>query len=139
MSPPFGSLRRLCDEAVAAGVVPGTVILFGDEGETRFHEAFGARQVEPVRLPATLDTIYDVASLTKAVVTSVIAMRAVGDGLLRLDDPVIRYLPEFAGEGKDGVTIRLLLAHAAGLPAHRPFYLQHPGTEREGDEDGSAR
>src|SRR4051812_35933995 len=133
MSPPFGSLRRLCDQAVAAGVVPGTVILFGDEGETRFHEAFGARQVAPVRLPATLDTVYDVASLTKAVVTSVVAMGAVGDGLLRLDDPVLRYLPEFAGEGKGGVTIRHLLAHAAGLPAHRPFYLQHTGTEGEAD------
>jgi CubicO group peptidase (beta-lactamase class C family) len=140
MSQPFGRLRRLCDDAVAAGVVPGTVILFGDEGETRFHEAFGARQVDPVRLPATLDTIYDVASLTKAVVTSVIAMRAVGDGLLRLDDPVIRYVPEFVGEAKEGVTIRHLLAHAAGLPAHRPFYLQHPGTGREaaGDGEGDA-
>lgn len=145
MSEPFGRLRRLCDEAVAARVVPGTVILFGDEGATRFHEAFGARQVEPVRLPATRDTVYDVASLTKAVVTSVIAMRAVGDGLLGLDDPVIRYLPELAGEGKEGVTIRHLLAHAAGLPAHRPFYLQHPEADREGDGDragagaGSAR
>jgi serine-type D-Ala-D-Ala carboxypeptidase len=137
MSQPFGRLRHLCDEAVAAGVVPGAVILFGDDGETRFHEAFGARQVEPVRLPTTLDTIYDVASVTKAVVTSVIAMRAVGDGLLRLDDPVIRYLPEFAGEGKEHVTIRHLLAHAAGLPAHRPFYLQHAGGEREREGEGA--
>jgi CubicO group peptidase (beta-lactamase class C family) len=49
---------------------------------------------------------------------------------------VIRYLPEFAGEGKEAVTIRHLLAHAAGLPAHRPFYLQHPGAEREVERDG---
>lgn len=138
MNQPFGRLRRLCDEAVASGVVPGAVVLFNDEGQTRLHEAFGARQVEPVHLPATLETLYDVASLTKAVVTSVLAMKAVDDGLLRLDDPVLQYLPEFVGEGKAGVTIRHLLAHAAGLPAHRPFYLQHPGPDGAGD-DGSAR
>ena len=120
MSQPFARLRRLCDEAVAVGVVPGTVVLFNDEGDTRFHEAFGARQLEPVSLPATLDTLYDVASLTKAVVTSVVAMRAVGDGLVRLDEPVLRYLPEFAGDGKGAVTIRHLLAHAAGLIGNAP-------------------
>ena len=139
----FESLRHLCRDAVAAGVVPGAVVLFIDEGEIRFHEAFGSRQLEPVVLPASRDTIYDVASLTKAVVTSVLSMRAVESGRLRLDSPVVSYLPEFSGAGgdtgddartkaplpadpggrKEAVTVRHLLSHSAGLPAHRPFYL----------------
>lgn len=123
MSRAFEPLRRLCGEAVTAGVVPGAVVLFIDGGETQFHEAFGARQIDPVVLPASRDTVYDVASLTKAVVTSVVGMRAVGDGRVGLDDPVVRHVPEFAGPGKDAVTVRHLLCHAAGLPAHRPFYL----------------
>ena len=131
MSRAFGTLRRLCAEAVAAGVVPGAVVLFADEGRTLFHEACGARQLEPEVLPASRATIYDVASLTKAVVTSVLCMRTVGDGHLHLDDPVARHLPEFAGEGKAAVTVRHLLAHAAGLPAHRPFYLDvQPAPDR---------
>ena len=130
----FEPLRRLCREAVDTGVVPGAVVLFIDEGETRFHEAFGSRQLEPVVLPASRATIYDVASLTKAVITSVLCMRAVESGRLRLDSPVATYLPEFSRRGhgeqpahhdadRDAVTVRHLLSHSAGLPAHRPFYL----------------
>ncbi|HEY8924836.1 MAG TPA: serine hydrolase domain-containing protein [Polyangia bacterium] len=135
----FEPLRRLCHEAVDTGVVPGAVVLFIDEGEPRFHEAFGSRQLEPVILPASRQTIYDVASLTKAIVTSVLCMRAVETGRLRLDSPVVTYLPELSrrvrdadaqsdrrpdqGASKEAVTVRHLLSHSAGLPAHRPFYL----------------
>jgi CubicO group peptidase (beta-lactamase class C family) len=123
----FATLERVCAQAVAAGVVPGAVVLIADEEQARFHAAFGARQVEPGEsLPATLETVYDLASVTKAVVTSVLTMAAVGAGNLRLDDPASRHLPEFQGPGKEAVTLRHLLAHAAGLPAHRPFYEQAP-------------
>jgi len=66
------------------------------------------------------------------VVTSVLAMQDVAEGRLRLDDPVGAYVPEFDdAEGKADVTIRQLLSHSAGLPAHRPFYLAvGPGPER---------
>lgn len=127
MSGRFATLERVCADAVATGVVPGAVVLIADEARMRFHGAFGARQLEPgAPLPATLETVYDVASVTKAVVTSVLMMGAVGAGRLRLDEPVTRHLPEFQGAGKEGVTLRHLLAHAAGLPAHRPFYEQAP-------------
>lgn len=108
--------------AVATGVVPGAVVLCAEGGTTRFHEAFGARQLEPTMAPAALDTVYDVASVTKAVVTSVLAMRAVASGELALEDPVGRHQPQFRGADKDEVTLRHLLCHASGLPAHRPFY-----------------
>lgn len=118
----FQTLSRLCADAVDEGVVPGLVVLVADEGRARFRGAFGQRQLEPEPLPASIDTVYDVASLTKAVVTSVLAMQAVARGEIDLEDPVARHVPEFAGEGKDAVTVRHLLAHASGLPAHRPFY-----------------
>jgi CubicO group peptidase (beta-lactamase class C family) len=120
----FTAIRNECDAAVSAHVIPGAVVLCAIEGTTRFHEAFGARAIEPHRLPATSDTVYDIASVTKAVITSVLAMRAVAARAFALDDPVERYLPEFQGPGKSGVTVRHLLCHASGLPAHRPYYEQ---------------
>ena len=131
MTRAFDPVRRLCAEAVSAGVIPGAVVLVSADGQTVFHEAFGQRQLVPEPLPATVDTIYDVASVSKAVVTSVLAMQAVGSGALRLDDPVVTHLPEFVGEGKPAVTVRHLLSHASGLPAHRPFYERVlPGGDR---------
>jgi serine-type D-Ala-D-Ala carboxypeptidase len=118
----FAALRLIVDGAVRDGIVPGAVVLCARNGTTEFREAFGARQLEPVRLPASADTIYDVASLTKAVSTSVLAMRLVAAGRIALDDRVDRYLPEFQGDLKDRVTVRHLLCHASGLPPHRPFY-----------------
>lgn len=125
----FPAIERVVESAVATGIIPGAVMLCARDGTTRFHRAFGARQLEPEWLPATIRTVYDTASLTKAVCTSVLAMRAIADGKLALDDRVARHLPEFRGEGKSDVTVRHLLCHAAGLPAHRPFYeAVAPGT-----------
>ena len=115
-------MRRMCAAAVDDGTVPGLVALVAAGGQTVFHEAFGARQLIPRKLPTFPDTVYDVASLTKAVVTSLLAMGEVGAGRLALDAAVAGLLPEFAGPGRDGVTVRQLLCHASGLPAHRPFW-----------------
>lgn len=131
----------MCLAAVAEGATPGLVVLVAARGQTLFHEAFGARQLVPRRLPALPDTMYDVASLTKAVATSVLAMQEVGVGRLTLDTKVAALLPDFSsriGEevkaaGQDGgasdlarddVTVRQLLGHSSGLPAHRPFWKQ---------------
>jgi CubicO group peptidase (beta-lactamase class C family) len=100
-------------------------------GRVQFHEAFGWRQLVPRQLPAFPDTVYDVASMTKAIVTSVLAMKEVERGTLALDEPVVRRLPEFEGEGREAVTIRQLLSHSSGLPAHRPFWRQAAGADSE--------
>jgi len=130
MSGGFADVQRLARQAVADGVIPGAVIHVSSEERTAFHEPFGHRTVEPGPLPATVGTIYDVASVTKAAITSVLAMQAVAAGTVRLDDPVQRHLPEFrdeeSGAAKGQVTVRQLLSHAGGLPAHRPFYLTVP-------------
>jgi CubicO group peptidase (beta-lactamase class C family) len=122
----FERVLRICQTAVTDEVVPGLVLLVGSGGRTVFHQAFGQRQVTPHRLRALPDTVYDVASLTKAVVTSLLAMQLVDRGVLALDELVGARVPEFQGPGKESVTIRHLLAHAAGLPAHRPFWRTAP-------------
>jgi CubicO group peptidase (beta-lactamase class C family) len=118
----FDPVRRMCAAAVEDGTVPGLVALVAAGGQTVFHEAFGARQLIPRKLPTFTDTVYDVASLTKAVATSVLAMGEVGTGRLALDATVASRLPEFAGPGRDEVTVRQLLCHASGLPAYRPLW-----------------
>jgi CubicO group peptidase (beta-lactamase class C family) len=120
----FEPVRRLCQEAVANGVAPGFVLLVASGGRVQFHEAFGWRQLAPRQLPAFRDTVYDVASLTKAVVTSVLVMKEVERGALALEEPVGQRLPEFEGEGRAAVTVRHLLSHSGGLPAHRPYWKQ---------------
>jgi CubicO group peptidase (beta-lactamase class C family) len=122
----FEPVARLCAKAVDGGTVPSLVLLAAASGEIVFHEAFGARQLHPHKLPAFRDTLYDVASLTKAVATSVIAMKETGAGRLALEGKLVELLPEFSGPeaGRDQVTVRDLLAHASGLPAHRPLWRQ---------------
>jgi CubicO group peptidase (beta-lactamase class C family) len=120
----FEPVARMCAAAADDGTVPGLVLLAARGGATLFHEAFGARQLIPHKLPTFRDTLYDVASLTKAVITSVLAMQEVGAGRLALDAKVVEALPEFAGPdaARAEVTVRDLLCHASGLPAHRPFW-----------------
>jgi len=74
-------------------------------------------------------SIYDLASLTKVIATTTLAMYAVSEGRLSLDAPVQRYLPGFRGPGKDRVTIRHLLTHSSGLPADRPLWRQSPNAD----------
>ncbi len=120
----FESVQRACLAAVEAGAAPGFVVGVAVDGQTSFREAFGSRQLVPRTLPAQAETVYDVASLTKAVVTSVLCMQEVASGRLTLDAPVVEALPELAGPGRDEITWRQLLSHASGLPAHRPFWLR---------------
>lgn len=92
-------------------------MLVGVAGRNIFHDAFGQRQRDPEPLPAHPDTIYDLASLTKPLVTSLVAMRGVGEGRLALEEDL---LPGKSARGP--LTARALLCHHAGLVAHRPFH-----------------
>ena len=78
---------------------------------------------EPQQIPATLDTIYDAASLTKPLVTGLLCARLVERGGLTLDSPVAKYLREFNRQDKNRITVRDLLTHTSGLPAWRPLYI----------------
>ena len=106
----FAAVRRLMDESVGA-VFPAAQLAVVDGGVTVLDEAVGACRP---------DTIFDVASLTKALATTTLAMRLVARGTLSLDDEV-----------RPGVPIRLLLCHAGGLPPWRPFYMTCAGQPDE--------
>jgi len=109
-------LDPIIHKAVADGNIPGAVLLVGHNGKVVYRKAFGFRALEPVREPMTLDTVFDLASLTKCLATATSVMKLVEQGRVRLNDPVAAYLPEFAQNGKGDITVRELLTHYSGLP-----------------------
>jgi len=112
------------DSAVTAGAAPGAVLGVSFHGVRHFHSS-GRIGIDQPRRPGP-STVYDLASLTKVVALTTLAMMAVDEGKLDLDRPVVDYLPAFAQNGKASITTRLLLAHASGLPAHRPLWREAP-------------
>lgn len=118
---------RLLDSALADGAAPGAVLAVSRNRE-RFIYGSGRLGADEPERPGPA-TIYDLASLTKVVGLVPAAMLAVQAGRLELDAPVQRYVPAFAGQGREAVTVRMLLAHAGGLPAWRPLYRE--ATTRE--------
>ncbi|MCW5889627.1 MAG: beta-lactamase family protein [bacterium] len=118
----FGAAAEVLEQAVRAGAFPGTVILVAQGGEIVWHAAFGHRSLDPERMPMRPDMVFDLASLTKPLATTVALMRLVRDGKVRLDDRITRFVPNFGVHGKTHVTIRQVLCHASGLAAWRPFF-----------------
>ncbi len=111
----------LVTEAIEAGRLPGAVVLVGRGDEVVYHEAFGDRALAPAREAMTLDTVFDLASLTKVVATTTSVMQLVEAGRIRLTDRVGTFIPEFARYGKEDVTIRHLLTHMSGLRPDLPL------------------
>jgi uncharacterized protein YbbC (DUF1343 family) len=108
------ALQSITEEAIRDGYIPGAVIVVGHNGRIVHRQAYGDRALVPQREAATVDTIYDVASLTKVIATTPAIMKLVEQGKLRLAEPVTTYLPEFQG-GKSEITVRDLLTHMSGL------------------------
>ena len=103
-------------DAIHNQEVPGAVLLVWHNGHVIYRKAFGSRSLEPRREPMTLDTIFDLASLTKVIATNTAVMQLVERGKVRVNEPVAKYLPEFAANGKEDISIRDLLTHYSGLP-----------------------
>nr|WP_158792599.1 sodium/solute symporter [Granulicella sp. L60] len=112
----FSGVATLVNQAIATKKLPGAVVLVGHGGKTVFEQAFGSRALEPVVEPMTEDTVFDMASLSKCLVTAVAVMQLYEQHKIGFDDPVAKYLPEFGVNGKGSVTIRELLTHYSGLP-----------------------
>ncbi len=104
-------------ESIKAGEIPGAVVLVARHGKIGYFKAFGRRSTQPATEPMTKDTIFDISSLTKIAATAPCIMLLVESGDVRIEDKVKRYLPSFAGGGKDAITVRQLLTHYSGLPA----------------------
>ena len=125
--PEFAAVDAVLQSAVDHQEIPGAVLLVGHRGKIVYEKAVGMRALMPIREPMTTDTIFDLASLTKVVATAPAVMKLVEEGKLRLDDPVVNYLPEFASNGKDQITIRMLLTHTSGLAPDPPFEAAQAG------------
>jgi uncharacterized protein YbbC (DUF1343 family)/CubicO group peptidase (beta-lactamase class C family) len=108
------------DEAALASIgrkeTPGAVLLVARKGGIVYRKAFGDRAIEPKREAMTVDTIFDLASLTKIVATATSIMILVERGKVSLADPVALYIPEFGKFGKERITVEQLMTHRAGLP-----------------------
>jgi uncharacterized protein YbbC (DUF1343 family) len=117
---PEAAIDAAVEGAIAAQSVPGAVVLIGRHDRVVFRHAYGFRQVEPDRVPMTVDTLFDLASLTKPVATATAIMALVERGSVALDDALARYVPECNGEDKRTITLRHLLLHVSGLPADLP-------------------
>lgn len=110
-------IAQVVRKEIAAGNIPGAVVLIGSRGKVVYRRAFGYRALQPEKSPMTVDTIFDLASLTKVIATTTAALQLVETGKLRLEDPVSTYWPEFAVHGKASITVRDLLTHYSGLRA----------------------
>jgi uncharacterized protein YbbC (DUF1343 family)/CubicO group peptidase (beta-lactamase class C family) len=111
----FAAIDAIMEKAVADGMIPGAVVLIGHNGSVVYRKAFGSRSLEPTHEAMTVDTIFDLASLTKCIATTTSMMKLIQDGRVRLNDPVSMYLPEFAQNGKQDITVRELMTHYSGL------------------------
>ena len=124
------AITSFLTERFAAGDFPSAVYLVAERGAVVFAAALGDAVVEPQQIAATLETIYDLASLTKPLITGLLCARRVEAGELTLEARVSHYLPEFDRPDKRAITIGQLLTHTSGLPAWRPLYILAAG-ERE--------
>jgi uncharacterized protein YbbC (DUF1343 family)/CubicO group peptidase (beta-lactamase class C family) len=128
----FARIDELIRDAMAARLTPGAVVVvgrgpstLGTGDETLYEKAFGFRATVPAEEPMTLDTVFDLASLTKVVATTTAVMTLIEDGRLRLNDTVALHIPGFERYGKGGIQLRHLLTHVSGL---RPDVDLHPWT-----------
>lgn len=110
-------------ERISAGDFPSAVYLVAQKGEPVFYDALGNAVVQPQLIPATVNTIYDLASLTKPLITGLLSSQLIEKGELALDQFISHYLQEFASSNLQAITIRQMLTHSSGLPAWAPLYI----------------
>ncbi len=125
--PPSRPISEMLAERIEAGDFPSAVYVVAEAGSLRFADALGEAVREPEVRAATLGTVYDLASLTKPLVTGMLLALLVEHGAVGLEAPVAEYLDEFGAEDKRAVTVRHLLTHSSGLPAWQPLYLSTGG------------
>jgi CubicO group peptidase (beta-lactamase class C family) len=122
MPPTFAAARSVLQRAIERHVFPAACAEVGSAAQPLWRDALGHLTYAPGAAAAREDTVFDLASLTKVLATTPLVMRHVERGVLALDDPIARYLPRWRGADREAVTLRDLLAHCSGLPAHRPFH-----------------
>ncbi len=113
------AISTFLQSRIEANDFPSCVYLVAEKGEIIYRDALGFAVVEPEKIEAKIETIYDLASLTKPLVTGLLCAKLIESGTLNLVDKVAKFFPKFNA----GITIENLLTHTSGLPAWKPFYL----------------
>jgi beta-N-acetylhexosaminidase len=125
----FIQIDEIIQSAIKDSAFPGAVVLVSKDGAIIHEKAFGHFIYDDTSAAVTINTIYDIASLTKVIATTTAAMICYDKNLFSLDDPVAKYIPEFSQNGKERVTIKNLLLHNSGLPAFKPYYKMFSSAE----------
>ncbi|WP_461258912.1 exo-beta-N-acetylmuramidase NamZ domain-containing protein [Acidithiobacillus sp.] len=112
----LSGIAQIVQKEIQSGRIPGAVIVVGNDDRIVYRKAFGYAALGPEKIPMTVGTLFDLASLTKVVATTTAVMQLVEQGKLELDAPVAKYWPAFGENGKDAITVRELLTHYSGLP-----------------------
>lgn len=118
----FGKVDNLINKAIEDSVFPGGVLLIAKDGNIIHQKAFGRFTYDWNSNEVDINTIYDLASVSKVIATTTAAMICYDRNLFSFDDKVVKYFPEFQSNGKDKITIRNLLLHNSGLPAFKRYY-----------------
>ena len=125
----FAEIDSAVQDGIRKGIYPGAVVVIGRRDSVMYARGYGHFTWDPASPTPTPDsTLWDVASITKIVSATSIAMRLVDRGKLDLDAPLRRYLPRFSGGLKNSVTVRMLLDHTSGLKSYVPFYVKARGS-----------
>jgi beta-N-acetylhexosaminidase len=122
---PFSEVDALIEEKIKEQAFPGAQLCIASSKGVTYYKNYGRLHYESNAEKVNNNTLYDIASLTKVIGTSTAVMKLYEDGKLRLDDPVVQYIPEFGVKGKRDVKIRHLLSHNSGLPAFKLYYKQY--------------
>ncbi len=129
LNPAFNEVEKLIKNSISDSTFPGAVLLVWKQGKIIFEKPFGHLTYDKGSAEVTTNTIYDLASLTKVIATTTAAMICMDRKLFSLDDKAAKYIPPFAMNGKEDITIKNLLMHNSGLPAFKRFYKSHNTAE----------
>jgi len=125
----FDAIDAIVMDGISLGEMAGAVVVVASTDEVLYAKAFGNRQVEPAQEAMTLDTVFDLASLTKPIATATSVMILVDRGLIKIDEPVQTYLPAFGTNGKEAITVEQLMRHTSGLIPDNPLKDYQSGLE----------
>jgi beta-glucosidase-like glycosyl hydrolase/CubicO group peptidase (beta-lactamase class C family) len=118
----LAKLDSIVQRAIKDSATPGAVLLVAKDGVIVYYKAFGRYTYSPYSREVDINSVYDMASITKPVATTLSIMKLYEEGRIDIEDPVAKYLPRFAQRGKGNVKIKNLLLHNSGLPGWRPLY-----------------
>ncbi|MEW6327689.1 MAG: serine hydrolase [Thermodesulfobacteriota bacterium] len=132
--PVFSKVDTLMHRAVEEGTFPGAVLYVSAEAEVLSHRAYGHASLIPSRQKMTTDALFDLASLTKPLATTMAIMTLVADGVLTIDQEIGGILGLSRDNPKAGITLKQLLSHSSGMPAYQPYFARlraFPSGERK--------